>query len=60
MQDTMTGAFEAVAIFGYYFAVREKGADKRLTRHAETERTARTKVLPQLLLLPLLWDAVAP
>ena len=28
MQDTMTRGFKAVAIFGYYFAVRESGADK--------------------------------
>jgi hypothetical protein len=42
MQDTTTEAFKAVAIFGYYFAVRANGADKTVTRQADTERTAQT------------------
>lgn len=45
----MTGAFKAVAMFGYYFAVRAKGTDKTVTRQADTDRTAQTKVPPQFL-----------
>jgi hypothetical protein len=55
MQDTTTGAFKAVSIFGYYFAVRAKGADKTATRQADTERTAQTNVPPQ----PLFFLTVA-
>jgi hypothetical protein len=47
MQDATTGAFKAVAIFGYYFAVREKRADKTMTRQADTERTAQANVPPR-------------
>ncbi len=43
------GVFKAVAIFGYYFAVRAKGADKTMTRQADTERTVQTNVPLQLI-----------
>jgi hypothetical protein len=46
MQDTTTEAFKAVAIFGYYFAVRANGADKTVTRQADTERTSSTSIFP--------------
>src|SRR6266566_7603885 len=63
MQDTRTGAFKAVTIFGYYFAVRAKGADKTVTRQAGTERTARRQMFlnPYFSsLLPLLWNSAVP
>jgi len=52
MQDTMAAGFKAVAIFGHHFAVRAKGADKTVTRQADTERTAQTNVPPQPPIFP--------